>query len=523
MISELKSIVLTKDITMSQLNSSLERERFAMKDVLEQLGLSRGQLIALEERLVSMQAEKAAADRMDLEIARTSNELAQLQAAYTETSAQLQQARTELMAKVQNAAKQQAVSEQQATQLNTLISDNESRKIVMQEMSDKLLDARKIIDDLTAEALTKAVAISQLNASLERERLAMKEVLEQLGLSRGQLVDLEHRVVAMQVEKAAQSAAVDRMDEAFAKLQSNRRLAQKASEEAAVSLQQAKQEVDKISKEKALLEALIVEFVDYKNETTQTIADLKAKNQNITSLQNEVVSIKEEVAEKEKHNARLLAEILLLKSEAERREERIRNEMLRADDALEKVAFWSHEATEIAAAFEAKTKELESELAAARGHTLASLTSLDQASCNVDRLTSEVAMLKQELLSSQANVDSVTAELKKELLTATALRNDLDNLSRRSLEDAQTIKKAEDAAAELCRCRDVLETEKEKILSDVALIRNDLKVYPNHLHKQTPYTDQLSCFVRNITFSFLNLTSHSFIIADSHRRESVKG
>ena len=138
-------------------------------------------------------------------------------------------------------------------------------------------------------------------------------------------------------------------------------------------------------------------------------------------------------------------------------------------------------------AFEAKTNELEEELAAARGHTLASLTSLDQASGDVDRLTSEVAVLKQELLSSQTNSDAVTADLRKEVLTAAALRNELDTLTQRSLEDSQIIKKAEDAAAELSRNRDALQTAKEKLLSDAALMRNDLKVL-KHIHTHRSYS-----------------------------------
>ena len=83
-------------------------------------------------------------------------------------------------------------------------------------------------------------------------------------------------------------------------------------------------------------------------------------------------------------------------------------ESQRADEALEKVAFWSKEATEIAAAFErelaeqtrvfeTKTKELEGELTAARGHTLSSLTSLEQASGNIERLTNESSQLRAAL------------------------------------------------------------------------------------------------------------------------------
>ena len=85
-------------------------------------------------------------------------------------------------------------------------------------------------------------------------------------------------------------------------------------------------------------------------------------------------------------------------------------------------------------------------------------------------------MLKQDLLTSQAMVASITADLKNELFIAAALRKDLDDLNLRSQEDAQSIKKAEDAVAELSRCRDTLLAEKEKTLSDVTLIRNDLKV-----------------------------------------------
>ena len=370
-------------------------------------------------------------------------------------------------------------------------------ELLVREFEEYKKKTNQMIAELKGIVLTKDVTMSQLAASVERERLATKDAHEQLGLSRKHLVELEYQLVAMQVEKAAQLAAADRMGEEFAKLQRDSRLAHEASDEAAVSLQQAKQEVDRIRREKALLEALIVEFVDYKNETTQTIADLKAKNQNLISAQNEVATMKEEAVEKEQHAVHLLAEIVRLELEVERREERIRNEMLRADDALEKVAYWSKEATEIAAAFEkelaektkafeAKTNELEEELAAARGHTLASLTSLDQASGDVDRLTSEVAVLKQELLSSQTNSDAVTADLRKEVLTAAALRNELDTLTQRSLEDSQIIKKAEDAAAELSRNRDALQTAKEKLLSDAALMRNDLKVL-EHIHTHRLY------------------------------------
>ena len=550
MIAELKSVVLTKDITIAQLNGSFEGERKSLKDALEELGVARGQLVALEERMKTLQAvaEKAVADQADNK----------------------------------RAAELQAVREQHAAQLSALIADNETRKIALHETSAKLLDARKTIEALTAEALTKDTTIAQLTVSLERERLATKGAHEELGLSRRQMVELEQRLVALQIEKAAQSAAAGRLDEAFANLQSENQSVQRASEETAVSLLQAKQDVERIRKEKDLLEALIVEFVDYKNETTQTIAELKAKNQQLASVQNEVAKLKEEAAEREKHTARLLAEITRLKSEGECREERIRNEILRADDALEKVAFWSHEATEIAAAFEkelaektkafetktkelegelataralaeeiggltrqksidqqqivdlrgevarlsskmnglgvslnletkraddalekvafwskeateiaaafekelaekteafeTKTKELEGELTAARGHTLSSLTSLEEASGNVDQLANEVAMLKQDLLTSQAMVASITADLKNELFIAAALRKDLDDLNLRSQEDAQSIKKAEDAVAELSRCRDTLLAEKEKTLSDVTLIRNDLKV-----------------------------------------------
>ena len=545
MIAELKSVVLTKDITIAQLNGSFESERKSLKDALEELGVARGQLVALEERMKTLQAVADQADN-------------------------------------KRAAELQAVREQHAAQLSALIADNETRKIAVHETSAKLLDARKTIEALTAEALTKDTTIAQLTVSLERERLATKGAHEELGLSRRQMVELEQRLVALQIEKAAQSAAAGRLDEAFANLQSENQSVQRASEETAVSLLQAKQDVERIRKEKDLLEALIVEFVDYKNETTQTIADLKAKNQQLASVQNEVAKLKEEAAEREKHTARLLAEITRLKSEGECREERIRNEILRADDALEKVAFWSHEATEIAAAFEkelaektkafetktkelegelataralaeeiggltrqksidqqqivdlrgevarlsskmnglgvslnletkraddalekvafwskeateiaaafekelaekteafeTKTKELEDELTAARGHTLSTLTSLEQASGNVDQLANEVAMLKQDLLTSQAMVASITADLKNELFIAAALRKDLDDLNLRSQEDAQSIKKAEDTVAELSRCRDTLLAEKEKTLSDVTLIRNDLKV-----------------------------------------------
>ena len=151
-------------------------------------------------------------------------------------------------------------------------------------------------------------------------------------------------------------------------------------------------------------------------------------------------------------------------------------ESQRADDALEKVAFWSHEATEIASAFEkelaekmkafeAKKKELESELAAARGHTLASLTSLDQASGNVDRLTCEVVMLKQELLSSQANGDSVTAEycvFQRDLLSARSQLAAFADENSEFRKEAQ--QRSDQATAECAQLRALLEQGEYQIM-----------------------------------------------------------
>ena len=144
-------------------------------------------------------------------------------------------------------------------------------------------------------------------------------------------------------------------------------------------------------------------------------------------------------------------------------------ESQRADDALEKVAFWSHEATEIASAFEKELaektqafeenkKELEGELAAARGHTLTSLASLDQVSGTVDRLTNEVAVLKQELLTQQSKVDSVTAELvvsQKDLLNSRAQLTVFADENSNLRTDIQ--RRSDQATAECTQLRSALE------------------------------------------------------------------
>ena len=149
-------------------------------------------------------------------------------------------------------------------------------------------------------------AAARVTQELEAQRVATQETADKLKTARAQVLAAEQAAAEAAREYKTLTAAADRSvlekehasagtaaraeallrqkDEAYGRLLQDAQASQKAYEETSTQLRQASDDVDRLAKEKTLLEALVREYAEYKADTLDKIRDLKAQVRGVVQV-----------------------------------------------------------------------------------------------------------------------------------------------------------------------------------------------------------------------------------------------
>jgi hypothetical protein len=170
------------------------------------------------------------------------------------------------------------------------------------DLGKRLDDTRRALTDSEASVarlVAAEAAVARLTQELDAQRAATQETADKLKAARAEVLAAEQAAAEAAREYKAHAAAADRAvmekeqasagasaraetllkqkEEAYGRLLEDVQASQQAYEEAASQLRQAADDVDRLTREKTLLEALVREYAEYKADTLAKIRDLKGQ------------------------------------------------------------------------------------------------------------------------------------------------------------------------------------------------------------------------------------------------------
>lgn len=177
------------------------------------------------------------------------------------------------------------------------------------DVSQRLDETRRALVDseaLAGRLQAAEAAAARVTQELEAQRVATQETADKLKTARAQVLAAEQAAAEAAREYKTLTAAADRSvlekehasagtaaraeallrqkDEAYGRLLQDAQASQKAYEETSTQLRQASDDVDRLAKEKTLLEALVREYAEYKADTLDKIRDLKAQVRGVVQV-----------------------------------------------------------------------------------------------------------------------------------------------------------------------------------------------------------------------------------------------
>ena len=177
------------------------------------------------------------------------------------------------------------------------------------DVSQRLDETRRALVDseaLAGRLQAAEAAAARVTQELEAQRVATQETADKLKTARAQVLAAEQAAAEAAREYKTLTAAADRSvlekehasagtaaraeallrqkDEAYGRLLQDAQASQKAYEETSTQLRQASDDVDRLAKEKTLLEALVREYAEYKADTLDKIRNLKAQVRGVVQV-----------------------------------------------------------------------------------------------------------------------------------------------------------------------------------------------------------------------------------------------